>query len=118
SPNRSLIQRLVRGGRSSNEPARTRMNARMSIVAALAIATQAAAQGGMGPVMVGPGGPGGRGGVQEDRPIVKQFDANDDKRLDAAERKAAREWMATNGGGMMGPGGPGGGQMAPGGPGG
>jgi len=49
----------------------------------------------------GPGGFGGRGGamggVQEDRPLVKQFDTNGDQRLDAAERKTAMEWLATQG---------------------
>ena len=36
-----------------------------------------------------PGGPGGFGGVQEDRKLVKVFDKNGDKQLNAAERKAA-----------------------------
>jgi len=39
---------------------------------------------------------GGFGGpMQQERPVVAQFDKNGDKRLDAAERKAAREWLAT-----------------------
>lgn len=47
-----------------------------------------------------PAGFGGRGGgpvsgVQEDRPLVKQFDTNGDKRLDAAEREIARSWLAS-----------------------
>jgi hypothetical protein len=46
----------------------------------------------------GPGGPGGRGGppmgVQEDRKLVRQFDQDGDARLNAAERKAAREFLA------------------------
>lgn len=40
------------------------------------------------------GGPGGFGGVQEEVKLVKRFDVNGDKRLDAAERKAAREALA------------------------
>lgn len=71
----------------------------------------------------GPGGFGGRGGgmmggVSEDRPVLKQFDLNKDKRLDATERKAAMEWLATQGGGgggMGGRGGFGGGRGGPGG---
>jgi hypothetical protein len=31
----------------------------------------------------------------EERKIVAQFDKNGDKRLDTAERKAAREWLAS-----------------------
>ena len=41
-----------------------------------------AQRGGFGPPM------------QQERKVVKQFDKNGDKRLDAAERKAAREWLA------------------------
>src|SRR4051794_5013983 len=41
-----------------------------------------------------PGGP--------DLEVVKQFDANGDGRLDAAERKLAREWLAKNSGGRGG----------------
>ena len=51
-----------------------------------------------GPGWPGPG-PGGRGGgfggVQADREVVAQFDRNGDRRLDSAERKAAREWLAS-----------------------
>ena len=43
----------------------------------------------------GPGGFGGPpGGVREEIKLVQQFDKNGDKRLDAAERKAAREFLA------------------------
>ena len=39
---------------------------------------------------------GGFGGpMQQERKLVAQFDKNGDKRLDTAERKAAREWLAT-----------------------
>ena len=39
---------------------------------------------------------GGFGGpMQQERKILAQFDKNGDKRLDAAERKSAREWLAT-----------------------
>jgi hypothetical protein len=53
----------------------------------------------------GQGGPPGRGGFgmqQPDREVLAQFDADKNKRLDAAERKAAREWLATqpSGGGF------------------
>lgn len=46
-----------------------------------------------------PGGPPGMGGgpmggVQADRELVKDFDQDGDKRLNAAERKAAREFLA------------------------
>ena len=48
----------------------------------------------------GPGGPfgfgrpGGFGGVREGRKLVAQFDKDGDKRLNAAERQAAREFLA------------------------
>jgi hypothetical protein len=74
-----------------------------------------------GPV---PGGPGGFGRfpggpmMRTERKLVKQFDQDGDKRLNAAERKAARDFLKTdaanNGGrrpgfpGGRGPGGPGG----------
>jgi len=54
------------------------------------------ARGGM------PGMP-GMLGMQEDRQLVAQFDADKNGRLDAAERKAARAWMATQP--LQGPGG-------------
>ena len=39
---------------------------------------------------------GGFGGpMQQERKVLAQFDKNGDKRLDTAERKAAREWLAT-----------------------
>jgi hypothetical protein len=40
-----------------------------------------------------PFGPGGPGGPREDVKLVGQFDTNSDKRLNAAERKAAREFL-------------------------
>src|SRR5436190_24082271 len=64
-----------------------------------------------------PFGPGGPGGVQQETKLLKQFDKDGDGRLNAAERKAAREFLrkegASNrgrrgGGGRGGPGGPGG----------
>ena len=42
----------------------------------------------------GPGGFGGPGGLQEHRKIVAQFDKDGDKRLNATERKAARDFLA------------------------
>ncbi len=58
----------------------------------------------------GPGG--GPPGGQQERKLIPQFDQDGDKRLNAAERKAARDFLAANGGarkgGPRGPGGPGG----------
>ena len=52
-----------------------------------------------------PGGPGDFGGVQPPRPLVAQFDKDGDKRLNASERKAAREFVAAQpAGGFGGPG--------------
>src|SRR5688572_23168362 len=42
----------------------------------------------------GPGRIGGPGGVREDIKLVQQFDQDANKRLDAAERNAAREFLA------------------------
>jgi spore coat protein CotH len=59
----------------------------------------------------GPGGPGGRGGFNPGATtkMVKDFDKDGDGRLDAAERKAAREQIAKNPRrGFGGPGGRGG----------
>lgn len=63
------------------------------------------------PFGLGDRGPGGPGGMQEEIKLVKQFDKNGDKRLDADERKAAREFLVkerAQGRGQRGPGGPGG----------
>jgi len=62
-----------------------------------------------GPPPFGPGGPGpgGPGGVQEEIKLVKKFDQDGDKRLNAAERKAAREFVVkqrAEGRGRCGPG--------------
>jgi CotH protein len=62
-----------------------------------------------GPPPFGPGGPGpgGMGGVQEEVKLVKQFDKDGDKRLNAEERKAAREFLEkekAEGRGRRGPG--------------
>jgi hypothetical protein len=61
------------------------------------------------------GGPGGRdgrgggpGGGNQERPIVAQFDADKDGRLNAAERGRAVEFINANPGGQGGRGGPGG----------
>ncbi len=78
----------------------------------------------------GPGGPGGPpgggrgpggfgGGVQQEVKLLKQFDKDGDKKLNAEERKAAREYIAANpvrggrGGGRGGRGGRGGPQEPP-----
>jgi hypothetical protein len=49
------------------------------------------------------------GGMQQERKVLAQFDTDRNKRLDATERKAAREWLATQPafgpGGRRGPGG-------------
>jgi spore coat protein CotH len=42
----------------------------------------------------GPAGPPGGSGLGGDRPILKQFDADGNGRLNQAERASAREWMA------------------------
>jgi spore coat protein CotH len=70
----------------------------------------------------GPGGPGGfgggfgRGGVQADRPLVKQFDKDGDGRLNADERREARTFVESQGGGFRGRAGRGGFGGAPAGP--
>src|SRR3989442_38429 len=51
-----------------------------------------------GPRPFGPGGPGGGGfvgpgGTQQKTKLVKQFDKDGDQRLNAAERKAAFEFL-------------------------
>ena len=51
----------------------------------------------------GPPGPGGFGGMQQERKILAQFDKDKNKRLSLDERQAAREWLATQP--MSGPGG-------------
>lgn len=73
------------------------------LVLALAIAAYAAT-GALAPTPVRaqgpggfPGGPGGRGPMMVERKIVAQFDRNGSGRLDAEERKEARDWLATNG---------------------
>lgn len=95
------------------------MNTRILLISTLALAALAPAidarQGQMGP---GPGGPPpgqfpGGPGMGRERQIVGQFDTNGDGRLNTTERKAAREFLATQpaagrGMGRGGPGGPGG----------
>ncbi len=51
-----------------------------------------------GPPGFGPGGPGGRGGgpMMQETKLVAQFDLDGDKRLNATERAAAREYHKTN----------------------
>src|SRR5437867_9514568 len=71
-----------------------------------------------GPPPFSPGGPGGGvfggpGGMQDETKLVKQFDKDGDQRLNAAERKAAFEFLQkerAEGRGRRGPGGPGGGR--------
>jgi hypothetical protein len=58
--------------------------------------------GGPGGMGRGFGGPGGPGGMQEKTKLVKQFDKDGDGYLNAAERKAAREFVANSGGGGRG----------------
>lgn len=85
----------------------------------LALILLTAAVAGTAPLAQGPGmGPGGPN--QPERKLVKQFDKDNDGRLNAGERKAARDFLASSpaqgpGGGRMGgrggrggPGGPGG----------
>src|SRR5881394_953971 len=46
-----------------------------------------------GPGRPGGGGFGGPGGMQQETKLLKQFDKDGDGRLNAAERKAAREFL-------------------------
>src|SRR6187402_1254166 len=89
----------------------------MTMSRLLSLAALIAFTAGPAPVRAqGPGGP-PMGG---ERKLVEQFDKDGDKRLNTAERNAAREFLAANpGGGPGGPGGPGarGGRGGPGGPG-
>src|SRR6266511_1759511 len=62
-----------------------------------------------GPGDFGRGGPGGM--MRQEIKLVKKFDKDGDKRLNAEERKAAREFLQNEiaqGRGRRGPGGPGG----------
>jgi hypothetical protein len=68
----------------------------------------------------GPGGPGGPGGMGQHTQILAQFDKDGDGYLNAAERKAARAYLASTprrGGRGFGGGGFGGGNLTPGRPG-
>jgi hypothetical protein len=69
----------------------------LALIAQFFVPHRAQAQGPAGfpggPPM--PAGRGGFGGPQELK-IVAQFDKNKDNRLNADERKAAREWLAAN----------------------
>ncbi len=56
----------------------------------------------------GAGAPMGMPGMQADRELVAQFDTDKNKRLDNAERKSAREWLAAQPAQGFGRGGPGG----------
>lgn len=70
-------------------------------------------QGDFGPGGPGRGGFGGMGGLRQETKLVKQFDKDGDKRLNAAERKAAREFLQkerAEGRGQRGFGGPRGGR--------
>jgi len=91
----------------------------LSLVPLLALAV------GSGPGLIlaqGPGGPPGGPMTGAERKLVDQFDKDGDKRLNAAERKAAREFLATappsGPGGFGGRGGRGPGMPGPGGRGG
>lgn len=76
--------------------------------------TLTAIAGGLALLSIGLAAQRGFGPMQQDRKVVTQFDKDGDKRLDAVERKAAREWLATQPAGGFGRGGFGrGGAMAP-----
>jgi hypothetical protein len=70
-----------------------------AVAGALAASISLTAQGPLpqgGPVVfVGPGGPGGPGGGEQQ--IVAKFDTDRDKRLNTAERAAARAWLESQG---------------------
>jgi hypothetical protein len=57
--------------------------------------------------------PFGRGFGQQEQPLLARFDTNGTRRLEADERKAAREWLAANGTGRRGFGGRGGRGLQP-----
>lgn len=103
---------------------------RLALLLFATVMSSSAPSAQQGPPM-GPGGPGGPGGGpnQPERKLVEQFDKDKDGRLNADERRAARDFLASApsqgpGGGRMGgrggrggPGGPGGaatGQATPG----
>jgi len=64
-----------------------------------------------------PGPPGGRGGGNQERAVVAQFDVDKNGRLDTAERRAAQEFLAQPGNSGRGGFGRGGGSRPPSGPG-
>lgn len=70
-------------------------------------------QAGQGRGGFGRGGPGGFGGGPQTTELIPQFDKDGDKRLNTAERKAAREFLQSRRGGGRGPGGRGGGGGGP-----
>lgn len=74
------------------------MNAKALIAAAVAVIAVAALSAQV--PNFGPGGPGF--GPPQEQPVVAQFDADKNGRLDAAERKAARTARAANAGGFPG----------------
>lgn len=61
-----------------------------------------------GPGGPGPGGPGGFGMMNQETKLVEKFDQDKDGRLNADERKAAREHLKQERANRPGPGGPGG----------
>jgi hypothetical protein len=71
----------------------TSQSLRVALIAISLSATTAAAQQPVG--QPAPGRGGGPMMAVPERALVKQFDKNNDKLLDAAERKAAREWLAS-----------------------
>lgn len=76
------------------------------VVSAFLMSTGSAAQfpGGPGPggPPDGPGGFGGFGGPQVEQKLVAQFDKDNDKRLNTAERAAALGYLESQGGGRRG----------------
>src|SRR6188508_1605595 len=60
-----------------------------------------------------PGPPGGRGGGNQERAVVAQFDADKNGRLNIAERRAAQEFLAQPGNAGRGGFGRGGGNRPP-----
>ncbi len=93
------------GGWSRRTARTARVTGHLAVCAAALALHPLSILSAQGPGWPGPPGGGGRGfgGVQQDREVVAQFDRNGDKRLDASERKAAREWLSTQP--VFGPGG-------------
>ena len=92
-----LLKRVALTCHSQREPCRPRASARRFRSADREDFPPDGGFGFGGPPPFGQRGPGGPGGMmQQETKLVKQFDANRDGWLNAAERKAARAYLSTN----------------------